>query len=409
MKTLIKKEVQAIKSVIASRNIVVLLFSAYLTGSVFGFFYWALSLIVKRVGGIEMVGLLFAMTYILSFFCPLLGGVASDMFGRKRVIVASSLIDLFGVFSLFLAETLNNIALLTVGFLMYEGASTIGSPAIYAIAAESVDEKSIGVCYSILQMSGLAACGIGSLILGFAFEISAVNALAICIILVIGALFSRLFLRETLKTRQKGRKYIEECVRPLKSLRQLSMIHFFLIFLTVLIGVETSIDGPYYSIFMDSVLKIDASTIGLVFALIPISQAMIQPVAGRVTDKLGPLTSIFIGNLVGAICVLFFILSPTKFIAASSLIIASMIGSFHNVGYRTLIAKESEASHKALAFGSLDALSALSSMPFPAVGAVLWQLSTILPFVVSIVLSLIIAMITLIVSLSKRNNKNEKF
>lgn len=394
---------RGINAVLNIWNVKVLCISGFFSGLVFGFLYWSLPIITEKIAGIEFVGIFYSLNYVVSLVFPTLGGTLSDVLGRRKIIIASTLMDLIGLSFLYLGCVASNGLLFGIGFLIYEGASLIGSSALYAILAESTDEENMAKGYSAAYMFNILGCGIGSIILGLVFSVSVLNSLIICSIIITCAFISRLFLKETLKNKKTIKTYCKEIVNSFKSLQYLRLVGLFIMLLTILIAIETSIDGPYYSIYMSDIGKFSTFEISVVFALIPISQAMIQPFVGTITDKKGSLASILIGNLIGGLGVLVFILSPDKMLSATSLIIASMIGSFHNIGYRTLIAKATEESHRGLIFGSLESLTALSSLPFPFIGAILWKLSTKFPFIVSIILSLIISVITLIVAKKEKS------
>ncbi|MGQ9641746.1 MAG: MFS transporter [Candidatus Bathycorpusculaceae bacterium] len=120
----------------------------------------------------------------------------------------------------------------------------------------------------------------------------------------------------------------------------------------------------------------------------PLFQALTQPIAGRLTDKLGECFSLAFGNFVIGLTTTLFAYIQNPYVASSFLIASSLGASFHNVGFNLLTGKVTKPEGRASVFGILDSIWSLASVPSPYPGAVIWTLSPHYPFYAAAVLSL---------------------
>lgn len=374
-------------------NVAVLALSSVPSGISYGFLYWTLPLIVEEIGQTMLVGLSYTLALLISVPILLLGGIVADAYGRKPVIIAGTGIHTFGV--LLLAIFPYNRYSVVIAVILIQGIATITSPLESTLIADAAEEDLRGTAYSVVFVSWLLSAAFGSFALAYLNELLNIGfALTLCSFLGATALLLQLRLRETIMKKELSKSEIRKTVSGLRDLFTEKFV-ILLSVMTIIVSIETTVDDPYYSIFMESILGLKKSHIGLIFGLIPLAQATLQPIAGRLTDRFGPQVSLILGNLGGAIAIYFFACLLDPFYAMLFLLLASSFGAFHNIGFTTLTSLQTRKEHRATFFSAMDVLWLLTAIPAPTLGAFLWGISPRSPFYASVSLSLLFSLLTL--------------
>jgi len=383
---------QAYAKLLRNRNITLLLISSALASFNFGFFYWFFPVLLNQIMDITSVGITYSLTGLFAVPSVFLGGVLADLYGRKIVILTGAGVYLLGVTLLLFPQPLT----VSLGVIFILGMSSFARSAISALVAESVKSDYRGRAFSLISMMGLIASAIGSLILGAVTLFSIRMAVILSVVLSLIILMLRIGLKETLTSTEPERVGFSKVASNLRRLKEgfTTTSVSLLAFLTVIVAFAATMEDPYYSIFMNSILKLESYQIGIIFGLIPLGQALMQPLAGSFTDKAGPVASILLGNIGAGMAIIMFAVLREPFLSSLSVIISSSLIAFHNIGFNVLKVNAVEKKARATVFGGLEAVWSVSSIPAPTLGACLWNLSPEMPFIISGVLATAFAVIT---------------
>ncbi|MGB9729112.1 MAG: MFS transporter [Thermoprotei archaeon] len=381
-------------TMIRNRNLTLLAISSLIIGIPYGFMYWALPLIIAHVGGSTIVGFIYSVGFLFSTLSSLIGGILADIYGRKLLIIIGTIIYLISmIIPIIFSHTIFMVIMITV---LYFTALSISSGALQALIAESSPKDLLDMAYSIISTATLFGSIIGSFSLGYIFQkISTINTFVIASLLVLSALFLRLMLIENYTVQVKKTMNLTDIRMVFKELKNLFRNKLILItIITIIASLESNIDGPYYSIYMKIVQKIDEINIGIAFSIIPFIMAIMNITAGKLIDKMGSYLLLILSNICGGSLVLMFVLTINPF-AIIFLIATSLFVPFHNISITTLTARLTTEENRAVVFGSLGMLWSIISIPANSIGSLLWSVSPQAPFYVASMLSFLEALLVL--------------
>lgn len=145
--------------------------------------------------GIKNEGLPFVFLTIFSLSIRLIAGKASDRYGRKKVVILSTLI--MAVSMLVLALSTTSVMLITA-IAMYGLAQGMTSPTLLAWATDLSDEKHRGRGISSLYIFMELGIGVGALLSGFIYANDPANffvTFLTCSLLALTAFLYLVFLK----------------------------------------------------------------------------------------------------------------------------------------------------------------------------------------------------------------------
>jgi len=367
--------------VLKRRNILLLIVSSVNLSFFHGFLHWFLPMQLVIRGGAALAGVALAVANIDDVVCSFIGGLLADRYGRKTVILPSTL--LYPIGSVFLLLSFGHDGLLWIfaAIVIFLGVTSISHGPISAMVAESVGEKSLGTAFSLFLILSCIARSFGSLFFGAISE-DEILASSIILLLSIACFTTMLFLRETLVRGEREPIKFPLTLRAIGlSITQLTTLALFIVFH----GLAHGVSGYYYPPYLNEQLRLDEEAIGLVYAILPISYMILQPIAGYVTDKYGVLGPLIVGNAISGVFLLAFCFSPIATIAVVLMVISASLGTFHAAGYGALVAKLSSRGRATL-YGGLGSVWSTMFIVGPVVGGLLYGADRVLPFLVASVL-----------------------
>ena len=144
------------RSLLLDRNIRALALTGLVSGIYIGMLNGILQLFPGALGfGVATLGILQAVgnrfSGIAASLSQPIAGHLSDVYGRKRVIIAGSAMTILSMLFFILAAVTSNWGCLLLAFFTY-GVSILGSPASQAMVAETVglDVRKMNVAYSVV-------------------------------------------------------------------------------------------------------------------------------------------------------------------------------------------------------------------------------------------------------------------
>ena len=177
------------------RNIVLILITSAILSFPLKFLGWYLPIAIKEVGGLYAIVMIYSISYLFSLTGPI-GGVMSDVIGRKPLAIAGALVYLVGFSVPSLLPQLPALLLLLISTLI---GPHISAPAIASLLAESTKERR-GLVFSLSRMVSLASLTAGSAVLGLVIDSWGLSkVLRLYAVLGLASVLMRMFLIETKK------------------------------------------------------------------------------------------------------------------------------------------------------------------------------------------------------------------
>ncbi|KUK07962.1 MAG: Major facilitator superfamily MFS_1 [Caldanaerobacter subterraneus] len=383
-------------SLLCKRNIAIMVLSNMAIGLMDGPMRWLLPLLLMEKGGPFLVGLSFSIANLGDTVIALLGGQFSDRFGRKIMLVISSLFYTIGSLLLFLAfwkGSLNFIIIGMIATIFIYGLSGISSGSTLALITESISEEDAGKALSLVSFGGLMGRILGSSFIGILFRENPVKALIAMTVFSAISVLLRLQLKETLQLKSMGEnisliEHLKGMINAVKMLGSLCILS--IVALIILNGLSLAICGNYYSPYLTENFGLDSAKVGMIFSLLGLIQLLLTPVAGIVVDRYdyGFLNGLILGNVLSGGFLLVFSLTHLPFVAVLAMIISSGLGVFHSIGYDVMMAKISENRFRATIYSGMMAVWNGMFILGPVVGSLLYSSNPQLTFIIASVLLL---------------------
>ncbi|MGB9630545.1 MAG: MFS transporter [Candidatus Methanodesulfokora sp.] len=332
---------------------------AYLVG-------YYLNIALYDIGGAELVGLYSMLNGISLSLVPIIGGTFSDSLGRRRTIVLSMTVGAFCLLALS-ALVLSRSASAVLPAALLNAMFIFASPAINALASESVSKEYIGRTLSLLFFVDRFASIISYLTFGIAsafleeYKLFIASTIAFSISIVPYLCVQETFVRRS-QLRLNPLSGIFEGIRFAKQRLKLFLVYI------ALDSFLSSIAAPFVAVFLRDVHNLTVPEISKLYSLIGFLTLAGALVAGLVVDRCGSLVSLIINDSLSIpLLILFTFPMP---VAAVSLAISAFIEQLRVASDRFIVEK-TEQRHRALMLGLKRTLMGLCGVPGPLIGALI--------------------------------------
>lgn len=358
------------------KNILILVIVSFVAGIYWNMIYpvyqpFALSL------GISMtiLGLLEGLRGrmgLISTLVQLFGGFLADKYGRKIIMLISSLLTIVGLILHLLATLLNSVPIFIAGSIII-ALSLLGVPAWSTITMESTSRDKRGLTLSLTMFVNIAPGIIFAPFGGWIsqkygykliFTVSIVLE-TICFAIML------IFLRETIKN-----KFTATSIKDL---------------LTSLIPKESNLRKLYFALSIDAFSWGLGSTLlyaalakyhnltnlelGMLASIFTASWALTQIPAGKIADKYGAKKTLIISESLGVITLALWLTARNFTIFAISYVIFGASPAFWIPAINMIALKKAPKGKTASIIGGLSAFRGLVSFPAPYIGGLLFDLS----------------------------------
>ncbi len=367
-------------ALLSNRNVVIVFATVLILGVVSAFTSWFLPIYLARHGALPLVVSVYTAANLLGIPLVLAGGLLADVYGRKPLVVLSTL--LYAVsFSLLLLEV--QVAVAVAAVLMLFSSALAFSP-LTALLGESVEEDKVAVVFSWKRLVSAIAVSIGSLLVGYLALAGARSLVLVCLVASLVALAARLFLVETALRRVRA-SVLAETLKILRSAgaafklqRRIRVIAV----AVVVVSLGNGIFEIYFPIHLSEDVKLDEPGIGAVYAVGSITSTLFFVVAGHVVERLGWLRSLLLALLAESMLILLLALIPTHLsnttlplmLVALLYALLSLVSSVDQVSGNKMLISITDPETRGTVIASLASLTLLSKVFSPGVGALAAQL-----------------------------------
>lgn len=371
------------------KKLLVLLLVVFIDLIGFGIVIPILPLVVERIGGgTILVGIVIAVFSLFQFiFAPILGRL-SDKYGRRPILLISSLINAFSYFLIFLSQSIWVIFLgrMIAGI----GSSNLSVAQAYIADTSKSHERTkrmafIGAAFGLGFIVGPLIGGVVSAKFGiaYAFLIPAVLSFLNSILIYIILPESKVTLQKHVKIELFNLKVTKEILQP-KNMAFLLFLFFFVnLALALIIGVF-----PLYS---EARYGWNEEQNGYYFGLIGVGSFVTQIyVVGQLLKKFNEAKIIRIFLLIFGVAVIGVGLAPFGWMALLVGPFTAVGFSVVNVSVQALISLESKPEEQGIALGVAQSFASMARVFGPIFGGIIAVLHINLPYVISGILAIII-------------------
>lgn len=365
-----------------NRKIIILLLIVFIDLVGFGIVIPILPLLITDVGGgALLVGTIIASYSLFLFiFAPILGRL-SDKYGRRPVLLLSSILNSASYFLVFLFPQI--WVLFIARMLAGIGSANISVAQAYIADSTKSHERTkiLGLMGAIFGLGFIVGPLIGGVV---AKNISISAAFAIpAILCALNAVLIFFLLPESNKNLQKhikielfNLKVAREVMKP-KNIAFLIILFFFINFaLSLIIGV--------FSLLGNQRFGWDEEINGLYFGLIGITVFITQAFIIRLLlKKISETQMIKLGLLIFSISIILMGISPYEWLVVLMGIATPLGVSLIMVNTQSLISLESKDDEQGIVLGVTQSIGSLGMIFGPLLGGAIGTISLGLPFVFS--------------------------
>ncbi len=350
-----------------NRNIITISITvALMTFSIFSWFT-ILPIYLKELGATDIqVGFSYSIISISFLIFQYPGGILSDTFGRKGLIVYPTFIA--ALFFL-LGYIFHNWIMLVITASVQNMVSAIQLPAFIALIAESVSEKEKGTAFSLLELGASGGIALGQFMGGILLKYTTVKTLLLitAIIAFINGILRLLFLEETHFYKREKSGFNRLPLRDVLKNKAFIILLTASAFFYAVFSLTTY--GPFIAIYSKEILKLTKSSVNILYSIGGLGAVIISFIGGylikKYTDK-----GVLIGNLILHIIFLFiWILLGRNILYIIPFILVFMTSQLGHIAYNSYLTGVFPQRLRSQMIGLFATISGLLSSFTPAVAA----------------------------------------
>lgn len=377
------------QSLFVEQNVSVL--SLTVLSVLIAFFSWypILPIYLRELGANDFqVGFsytLLALSYTLMQF---LGGILSDRFGRKLLIVIPSF--LFPL-TYILAGNSSHWTTLILFLIIANSLSALQLPSFYSMIAESVPKNKRGIAYSGFELFVILGITIGpaiGMILIPRVEIRYLFYFT-SFVTFLCAIARMIWLKETHHYRTKINKF-----DSFKKLFNKKMFLIILALSSLFLLFNLTTRGPFISLYANEVMNLDKSKINLFFASGGFAAVIYSFWGGKTIDKWGSKNVLLYSTPALGIFLIWWSLSSPLWPAITLFAILHILAQSCQIAYASFLADITHQQSRGLVIGFIGTCTGLIGSIGPSLGGYLkFQFSPSSPFWAGLIFALITSLL----------------
>lgn len=343
-------------------------------------------LVTQSGGGTILVGFTIASFSLFQFiFAPILGRF-SDKYGRRPVLILSSILNSISYFLIFLFPQI--WVLFFARMMAGIGSANISVAQAYIADSSTTHErtKALGMMGAIFGLGFIVGPLLGGAVsrqfsISAAFIIPAVLSFINAILIFVILPESNKVLKKHIKIELFNLKVTKEVMRP-KNIAFLMMLFFFVNFaLSLIIGV--------FSLLGQAKFGWDEGQNGMFFGLIGLSSFITQMFLIRLLiKKISEVQMIKLGLLIFCVSIVLMGLSPFEWLMIIVGITTPFAVSMMMINTQALISLESKDEEQGVVLGVAQSFGSLGMIFGPLIGGAIGSFNLSLPFVISGIMTL---------------------
>ena len=328
---------------------------------------------------------LLALSYTLMQF---LGGILSDHFGRRLLIVIPTF-----AFPLlyFLAGNSSHWLSLVFFLTLANSISAIQMPSFYSMIAESVPKNKRGMAYSKFELFVILGITLGPALGAILIPRIEIKYLFYftSFVTILCALARMFWLKETHHHRTKINKF-----DSFKSLFNKKMLLTILALSSLFLLFNLTTHGPFISLYANEVMNLDKSKINLLFALGGLAAVIYSLWGGKIIDKWGSKKMLIYSAPGLGIFLILWSLSSPLWPAITLFAILYIFSQSCHIAYGSFLADITHQQSRGLVIGFIGTCTGLIGSIGPSLGGYLkFQFGPLSPFWAGLIFALITSLL----------------
>jgi MFS family permease len=355
------------------------------------FFSWfpVLPIYLQELGANDFqVGFSYTLITLSYTLMQFLGGILSDHFGRRLLIIIPSF-----AFPLlyFLAGNASHWITLILFLAMANSLSALQLPSFYSMIAESVPKNKRGMAYSGFELFVILGITIGpaiGMILIPRIEMKYLFYLT-SLVTFLCALARMFWLKETHHHRTKINK-----IDSFKKLFNKKILRIVLALSSLFLLFNLTTHGPFISLYANEVMNLDKSKINLLFALGGLAAVIYSLWGGKIIDKWGSKKVLLCSASGLGIFMILWSLSSPLWPAITLFAILYIFSQGCHIAYGSFLADITHRQSRGLVIGFIGTCTGLVGSIGPSLGGYLkFQFGSSSPFWAGLIFALITSLL----------------
>ena len=377
------------QSLFIAQNVSVLSFTVFLIITTFFTWYPILPIYLLELGANDFqVGFSYTLLALAYALMQFLGGILSDIFGRKQLII----IPTFALpLCYFLAGNSSHWITLILFLTIANSLSALQLPSFYSMIAESVPKTKRGIAYSEFELFVVLGITIGpaiGMILIPRIEIKYLFYLT-SLTTFLCALSRTIWLKETHYNRSKINK-----LDSYKKLFNKKMLSIILALSSLLLLFNLTVNGPFISLNAHEIMNLNKSKINLLFALGGFAAVIYSLWGGKIIEKWGSKKVLsYSASGLGVFIILWSLSSPLWLTIALFTVLYVFFRSCY-IAYGSFLADITHRQSRGLVIGFIGTCTGLIGSIGPSLGGYLkFQFGPSSPFWAGLIFALITSLL----------------
>lgn len=340
--------------------------------------YSLLSLYLVEMGAsVSQVGLVFTVAALVPMVLQILGGWLSDTIGRLRAIALGAFISCFGYLLFFVAPSWEWVML---GLCIEYVSNAVVGPSFSAYIAEQSSDGERGRVFGLSRSIYMIVTVIGPAMAGFlAYRFGFRQMLLVAFLLYVSATIVRTWMATAERfapARTRQRPTLSDLKTQVGAMFALLFAGGILTWIWVTDAVgDTAFNliGQLYPIYLSDVGNLNVEQIGLLNSAWGVATILSSFLAGWLVDRRNERAVIVSGFVIEALGLLLYLqVSNFSGFLVAVFVFGLGVGSLMPA-YDSLISKAVPEARRGLAFGLFGTSLGILSLPFPWIGAQLWE------------------------------------